>query len=195
MTRGCIWMSRAETTRFDIRPGFALAAALLYFFDTQGIFTLVAVSAIVHELGHYLALRLFGIRPYLLRLELTGAAMYFDEGQLGYGGELLVALAGPLAGLLLSAAAAMGDWYALSGVSLVLSAFNLLPIGGLDGGRALRSLLCLACDGSRARRISRVITLVLTAAMLCTGAVLFCRYRCGLFLLLAAVALLLRREG
>ena len=129
--------------RFDISPAFALAAALIYLLDGQGIFTLAVISAAVHELGHYAALAIFGAKPYLLRLELTGAAMYFDESRLSYGRELVAALAGPTAGLLLAFAAAFWGAHALSGVSLILSVFNLLPIGGLDGGRVLSALLSM----------------------------------------------------
>ena len=85
MTRDSILMSRGERMGVDVSPAFALAAALIYLLDGQGIFALAVISAAVHELGHYAALCVLGARPYLLRLELTGAAMYFDESRLSYG--------------------------------------------------------------------------------------------------------------
>lgn len=188
-------MSRAERMRFDVSPAFALAAALVYLLDDQGLFTLAAVSAAVHELGHYAALRAFGARPYLLRLELTGAAMYFDESRLSYGREMLAALAGPLAGLLLTFAAAYLGAHALAGVSLALSLFNLLPIGGLDGGRLLRALLSIHTDPERADKLCLWVTLVCAAMMLSAGVYLMLRARMGGALIIAGLALLIKTQG
>lgn len=177
---------------FDVSPAFALAAALIYLLDGQGIFALAVVSAAVHELGHYLTLCAFGARPYLLRLEITGAAMYFDEGRLSYGRELVAALAGPLAGLLLAFAAAFCGAHALSGVSLLLSVFNLLPIGGLDGGRILYAALAMLTDPERALRVCFVVTALSAAAMLIIGVGLMIYVQSGGALVLAGAILLLR---
>lgn len=183
-------MSRAEKLTFDVSPAFALAAALIYLLDEQGIFAMAIISAAVHELGHYAALSAFGARPYLLRLELTGAAMYFDESRLSYGRELVAALAGPMAGLLLAFAAAFCGAHALSGVSLLLSVFNLLPIGGLDGGRILSALLSMFLDHQRAQRICLWVTLICAAAMLAAGVYFMLRAHSGGALILAGGVLL-----
>ncbi|MBO5976301.1 MAG: site-2 protease family protein [Oscillospiraceae bacterium] len=175
---------------FDVSPAFALAAALIYLLDGQGIFALAVISAAVHELGHYAALCAFGAKPYLLRLELTGAAMYFDETRLSYARELIAALAGPLAGLLLAFAAAFWGAHALAGVSLLLSVFNLLPIGGLDGGRVLSALLSLFLEHERAQRTCFWFTTICAAAMLVAGVYFMLRTRSGGALILAGGVLL-----
>ena len=188
-------MNRAEKLRFDVSPAFALAAALIYLLDEQGIFTLAVISAVVHELGHYAALVIFGAKPYLLRLELTGAAMYFDESRLSYGRELVAALAGPTAGLLLAFAAAFCGAHALSGVSLLLSVFNLLPIGGLDGGRVLSALLSMLLDHERAQRICFWVTIICAAAMLGTGVYFMLHAHSGGALILAGGVMLIKTTG
>ena len=195
MTRGCILMSRDEKLRFDVSPAFALAAALIYLLDGQGIFALAVISAVVHELGHYTALCIFGAKPYLLRLELTGAAMYFDESRLSYGRELAAALAGPAAGLVLAVAAAMMKAHTLAGVSLVLSMFNLLPVGGLDGGRALAALLSMFMQLERAQSICLWITVICAAAMLGCGLCLMLYTRGGGALIVAGTALLIKAKA
>lgn len=180
--------------RFDVSPAFALAAALIYLLDGQGIFALAVVSAAVHELGHYAVLAAFGAKPYLLRLELTGAAMYFDESRLSYRQELAAALAGPAAGFLLAIAAAMMKAHILAGVSLVLSMFNLLPVGGLDGGRVLSALLSMLLDHERAQRICLWITVICAAAMLGCGLCLMLHTHSGGALIIAGVALLIKSK-
>lgn len=186
-------MSRAERTDFDISPGFALAAAIIYFFDRQGIFALIVISCIVHEAGHYLVLLAFGAKPRLVRLELTGAAMYFDENRLSYAKEVLAALAGPFFGALLALSAAALHCYALAGVSAVLSAFNLIPAGGLDGGRALHAVLSALTGENKADRAVSVVTFVLSLLMLAAGLALglYCGF--GWALMSAGAALLIRQ--
>ncbi|MBR6521227.1 MAG: site-2 protease family protein [Oscillospiraceae bacterium] len=176
----------------DISPAFALAAALIYLLDGQGIFALAVISAAVHELGHYTALCAFGARPYLLRLELTGAAMYFDESRLSYGREIIAALAGPAAGLVLTLGAAIMKAHALAGVSLVLSLFNLLPIGGLDGGRILAAMLSMIMSPERARSICVWLTVICAAVMLGGGMCLMLYYHSGAALIIAGAALLIK---
>ncbi len=180
---------------FDISPAFALAAAFIYLLDEQGLFALAVLSAVVHELGHYAALCAFGARPYLLRLELTGAAMYFDESRLSYWRELAAAAAGPLAGLLLAFAAAWLGAHALAGVSLILSLFNLLPLGGLDGGRMLAAALSMHMEPERAAKICRIVTVVCSALMLAAGMLMLLRYHSGAALLIAGAALLIRNHN
>ena len=179
----------------DISPAFALTAALIYLLDGQGMFALAVVSAAVHELGHYAVLAAFGAKPYLLRLELTGAAMYFDESRLSYGQELAAALAGPAAGFLLAIAAAIMKAHTLAGVSLVLSMFNLLPIGGLDGGRALAALLSMLTRPERAQSICMRITVICAAAMLGCGLCLMLYAHSGGALMIAGAALLIKAKA
>jgi stage IV sporulation protein FB len=102
----------------------------------------VLLASMVHELGHFLVLRLFGARIRGLRLEMLGMVMETDTSQLSYPKELAAALAGPAANLLFAAFLAGRErWLILVGANLSLCLFNLLPIPPLDGGRAAE--LCL----------------------------------------------------
>lgn len=123
-------------------------------------------AVLVHELGHIVALRLCGVRLRRVHLGMTGAVI--DCSALTTAAdEIAVAAAGSIAGLLwallLSCVSLPHGCYA-GEVSAVLSLFNLLPVPLLDGGR-----IFLALGGSeRALRL------------------------CGLFCLLALLALCLR---
>lgn len=153
-------------TKLEVSPAAAVLLALLYFFDTLGITAAALPAAVVHELGHYAALRLCGGRLTKIRIGVFGAEMEY-EGLLRNAGAVLCSAAGPLAGAVYAVCActAGGRFLRMSGtVSFLLSAFNLLPVLPLDGGRMTEVIL----GSPAALCISRAVS----AALLCFGAVL-----------------------
>ena len=135
--------------------------------------TLLFSSVVLHELGHVVAARQFGIQtPDITLLPIGGVArlrrMPTEPLQ-----EIAVALAGPavnvliavllvlLAGarvtfgeLLTPAAGAETMWTKLATVNLWLVLFNLIPAFPMDGGRVLRALIALRTPYPRATRIA-----------------------------------------
>jgi len=110
------------------------------------------VAAAVHELFHYLALRLLGgqTRGFTIR---PGGAVLSVAG-LTPGKELLCALAGPLGGLLLLM---LYRYFPRVAICAALqSVFNLLPILPLDGGRAWSCVLTLVFGEEAAAKWQRV---------------------------------------
>lgn len=96
-----------------------------------------AAAACVHELGHLLAIWLLDAGHPEFRMGCTGAKIHtaFSEPWR----EFVCAAAGPAAGLLLLTAV---RWFPRTAVcGLVQSAYNLLPIYPLDGGRMLFCVL------------------------------------------------------
>ena len=155
--------------RVRLDPLAALVFALGWFLDGEGLIACALPAALVHELGHLLALRLCRARVHTLRLGLLGAELCYS-GALNRGETLLCAAAGPAAGLLyaLAACAWGGPFLLRSGaLSLCLSAWNLLPVLPLDGGRVL-----LALAGER---LSRRVGELTATALLLGGLVLLYR--------------------
>ena len=133
--------------RIDIRPGGVLMLALLYFFGDLRILTALLGSITVHELGHALALRIFGARVRRIRVDVTGLCMDYHGLRLTGGEEFISAAAGPLMGAMAAwGASFLGNWYGndflllFAGASLALTAFNLIPAKPLDGWRMLRAV-------------------------------------------------------
>jgi stage IV sporulation protein FB len=161
-----------------------------YLSDLQGIdlavwVVLGIVAITVHELGHALAFRRFGLESSIYFWTLGGLAVPNDQeaaANLADAKWLVVSLAGPSVGLILGAAGlllqgavadpselhtALGIW---TFVNLGWGIFNLLPISGLDGGSAVMHVLTLAF-GPIGRALALAASLAFSAFVAVVAAV------------------------
>ncbi|MEZ0320957.1 MAG: site-2 protease family protein [Thermus sp.] len=108
------------------------------------------LSVLLHELGHALAARRFGVETRRITLWLLGGVAQMERIPKEPAKELTIALAGPAVSLVLalffhlvqSPGGALGFLtHYLALVNLMLALFNLLPALPLDGGRVYRALL------------------------------------------------------
>ncbi|MBR3570039.1 MAG: hypothetical protein IKN96_04455 [Oscillibacter sp.] len=178
--------------RVNGSPGFY--ALLVWFAAVNGLRPLLTVlsAALVHECGHWLALRRFGARVRRVRLGVCGAVIESDCARLSYGREVLCVLAGPGANLLAAALcrAAGNPYPAFAGANLILCAFNLLPVRPLDGGRALELLLAWAAGPAAGEYAARWVGASGALALACGLAYVMRESGGSLWLLPAAVGLL-----
>ena len=179
--------------RLYIHPSAAFLPALIYFFSAGYFVLLVGIAVLVHELGHYITLRLCGGRVECVKLWLGGVSMVI--GELGYTAEAVTALAGPAASMLLAVAAAMfgrvfsyAPAYQLSGLSLLFALFNMLPVFPLDGGRVLFAVTARLFGLIPAERLRLICAVVLTATAVAAGLTVLLRSGSPT-LFIAAVAL------
>lgn len=128
--------------KVEAAPSFYIFWAIFCLLDEEGVMPLFLCAAVIHELGHALAIYLCGGRLDGICLCVTGAVL--KQGRcLGYGAECLIALAGPIAGVLAAWFCTAAGLPMLAGANLLLSLFNSLPLLPLDGGCAIKSLLCM----------------------------------------------------
>lgn len=123
---------------------------------TAGIVTslLFFASVLVHELMHSVVAQATGIKINDITLFIFGGVSQMTEEPKKPRDELLIALAGPLASLVIGGlfwaiwyylghlsefVTAIAFWLGL--INIFLAAFNLTPGFPLDGGRVLRSIL------------------------------------------------------
>lgn len=112
------------------------------------LFLVVAVLGI-HELGHFVAMKIIGYRNMrVFFIPFLGAAVSGQHYHVAGWKQSLVALAGPLPGIALGVIAGIAGTLADSALTkefalmlLVLNGFNLLPLMPLDGGRVLHAVL------------------------------------------------------
>ena len=186
-----IRMGRVEAT-----GGFFLLLAWLNYLDRTLVVPMALAACAAHELGHIIVIRLAGGGVKGMRLTAVGAELILDR-PLSYWQEGLAALAGPGANLLLALIFCGFKGAAVfAGLNLALAAFNLLPVGRLDGGRALYCALALLAGPAAADRAGRWLDCLCTAGALGVGALLaVCRGNITLLLIAFWLLALIFRQN
>jgi len=147
--------------------GWGAAAGSVLFIIT------IFACVVLHEFGHALAARRYGIRTPDVTLLPIGGLARLERMPENPREEIVVALAGPavnvviwlVLSLLLGARASMSGLENLADpnesflgrvatVNLALVLFNMVPAFPMDGGRVLRAALALRMDRVRATRLA-----------------------------------------
>lgn len=172
--------------------GLGPAQMLFVLFSLVGVFACV----VLHELGHALMARFFGIQTESITLYPIGGVARLRSMSDKPFEEICIALAGPavnlvLVGLLTPVLMALTLLHAtpfhpdsvlsmgLSGfvfemwtANLMLLLFNLLPCFPMDGGRVLRALFAFRMGQLRATEIAVRIGMVVAFFIACLSVVL-----------------------
>lgn len=152
--------------------GAGLLAAFSMVFLVVALFTCV----LLHEYGHALTARRFGIATEDITLLPIGGVARLERMPSNPKEELLVAIAGPAVNVVIASVVGLillikgegmprnpgnllegGILWNLLRMNLVMILFNLLPAFPMDGGRVLRSILAMRMPFAKATRAAATI--------------------------------------
>jgi Zn-dependent protease len=135
---------------FKLKFLFSLFTFVGFYWAVFGKWFGIGFAALVfcHEMGHFLAVKVRHL-PVEMPVFLPGFGAYVRWRDLGVSleGRCAIALAGPFAGLISSAACMLvyqqtGStlWLALANTGAWLNLLNLVPVWALDGGHAIEAV-------------------------------------------------------
>ncbi len=190
-----------------VQPMHFLIAALLGWMRHGGLnasaaiyVVLVFVGVLLHEMGHALVGRRFGLDPFVELVGWGGLTHWGPGRMLTPGQSILMAFAGPAVGLALGGGLwlwyvnvpipmhrllhlAIGDFI---WVNFGWALFNLLPIFPLDGGLIMRSAL-EKFFGIRGVRWAHLVSLILAIGLVALSLPLMAIFMMAMFGQLALV--------
>lgn len=152
---------------------FLILVCALFVLDKNGVLFYTLLAAALHEAAHILAIKCCGgtlekieIRAFGVRIEVPELAL------MPYKKEIIIAAAGPLAGLLCAficiAAARLFNFPPPSyfiGINIVIAAINLIPVYPLDGGRIALSAFLLLFGERAGYTAAHVLAIFAVASM------------------------------
>ena len=174
-----------------VKPeNYYLACACLLFIPLK-ILIFWLVSVLIHEFFHFIVIRLFGKSVLQVSIGFSGIKMRTEP--LNPWQEILCALAGPIGGIMLFFLFLRHEPL-LAIFALLHSAYNLIPLFPLDGGRVLHGLLEVIF---RYKNYTRAVTIADTAVacvLLIVSVVCVIGLRLGLLPLLIVILIIIKNK-
>lgn len=161
--------------KFSLHPLFYIFG--LYFALTGKVFSFLVftLSAVIHEIGHYIQSEKLGYGLKKIVLMPYGAIIKGEVSNLKYIDEIKISLAGPFINLIILILVVALWWVVpdtypytelIVTANLSLLLVNLLPCYPLDGGRALLATLSLFLSRKTAKKIVVILGIIFATFLL-----------------------------
>ena len=175
---------------FYVHFGFLAIPAIILCFENGSLFLPVLLAYVLHESGHIIVARFFGMHISAIRFGALGIHMIGDTRSVSFLRRAAISLSGPFANFLacLCLLPFGARWFT---PEILLFVFHILPAAPLDGGAALYSVLCSVLDEKAAAGWCTGISVILAFLLGVLGFFVLLQSGGNFSLLLAAVYILI----
>ena len=127
---------------------FVFIAVDYFIFKSWGAVCLLVSVILIHECGHFVAMKIFGYKHIkMIFVPFVGAYVSGEASHFSKSKKIIMLLAGPVPGLIAGMVLLyfyqqnFNQYYYLAALAfLLLNGFNLLPVTPLDGGQIIETL-------------------------------------------------------
>lgn len=172
-----------------LNNGFGIGGTSFFLLFVLSLF----VCVVLHELGHALSARYYGVNTIDIILSPIGGVARLTHLPKKPIQELIIAVAGPLVNVAIALSIGMALWFSredpflvqgedvdaflspenylplLMIINITLVLFNMIPAFPMDGGRVLRALLSMKLGRLKATKIASIIGRVLAVGFVVFG--------------------------
>lgn len=157
---------------FSVHYSFIIMFVASFFVGLANVLFCYFLCLCIHEFCHAIVAKKLGYKIGKVKLLATGAVLEAESDEFSYVDEIKIAISGPLFNLFFSFILIVLWWIFpvvynftmdLCVINLAIFAFNMLPIFPLDGGRILLAFLSKNIERSRAVKIVKAITILLSS--------------------------------
>ena len=189
-----------------------LIFALIFFLANQiKIYIVLMIFAFLHEIGHIFIGTILGFKVYLFEIKPLGFCVSFNNPIKDYNIKILKAtkleikkifiyMAGPIFNISIAIIVYflhISDAlkYDIIYINLILALGNLIPIYPLDGGRIIKSVICLFKGIKKADILTEKISYIVIIIFLVLSSILFLKVQnIGLLLVVVYIMLIKIKE-
>ena len=177
---------------------FALIIILISLNKTEFLYSTI-IFAILHEIGHLLALKYFKISIEEFKISLFGGNIkILNNNKIQYYQNAIISFCGPLVNLFLFVLFYLLNIFLKNKfineiyvINLVLAAFNLLPFYNFDGGKILASILMNFLQEKTVNYIITITSFIILIPFTYLAVYIFMLDSKNFYLLVSAVLMLL----
>lgn len=153
-----------KNLKIEISFYFLIVIALIIINDQTNLSLYFAMSILVHELGHLLAIIYHKIKINKICFKIYGIKIEISNNCKSSYIDIFILLSGSLANFLFSLIMYSSNKnIVLTTINIIIGVFNLLPVESLDGGKILNILLTSHFSMKTADCVSTIVSVIFIA--------------------------------
>ena len=186
-------------TKTKIKFGFFSLLIVVTMIITADEYTYISLlAALIHELGHLFAAKIFKIKLTELKIDFLGARLMVSKNIISYSKEIALCAFGPIFNFLsaiivyVTSNNFQADYPRIRFfifASVALGVLNLMPIKSFDGGRITEAALCFVLSPSSAKKAVEVLSFITVFLLWCLSVYFLLIYSSSLSLFVFSISL------